>query len=407
MKSTYRILFFIRKTRITKDGLATVNTRITIDGEALEFSTKLSVKASLWNPIGKMEGKTNEAKDVNDALDKIKADLKSHYERLFDRDGHVTPEKLRDSYLGIEIQQYTLLMLYDKKVEQKRNLVGKVIRDTTLSKYLATKTRMQDFLKHQYKKEDMPVRDVNFDFVLNYETYLKSTCDCGHNSAVKHLRFLKQILTDALKNRYITHDPFQDYQLSYKPVDKEFLLEKEVRKLMAYKFEVKRLEEVRDVFLFQIFTGLAYIDAANLTEENIEEDEFGQKWIRLYRQKSSIQANIPLLDVPQMILDKYKSLEDGKLLPIHTNQKMNAYLKEIANLCGIKKHLSSHCGRHTFATIMLTKGVSIESVSKMLGHTNITTTQIYARILNQKIRTEVNKVSKEFNDMKEYYLQSK
>ena len=218
MKSTYRVLFFIRKTRINKDGLATVNTRITIDGEALEFSTKLSVNASLWNPIGKMTGKTKEARESNDALDKIKADLKYHYENLFNRDGYVTPEKLRDSYLGIEIQQYTLLMLYDKKVEQKSNLVGKVIRETTLFKYLATKRRMGDFLQYQYMKEDIPVRDVNFDFVLNYETYLKSVCDCGHNSSVKHLRFLKQILTDALKNRYITHDPFQNYQLSYKPV---------------------------------------------------------------------------------------------------------------------------------------------------------------------------------------------
>ncbi len=172
---------------------------------------------------------------------------------------------------------------------------------------------------------------------------------------------------------------------------------------MSQKFGgAKRLEEVRDVFLFQCFTGVAYIDAANLTEDNIQEDEFGQKWIRLYRQKSSIQANIPLLEVPEMILDKYKHL-DGKLLPIHTNQKMNEYLKEIANLCGIKKRLSTHMARHSFATIMLTKGVSIESVSKMLGHTNITTTQIYAKILNQKIRTEVNKVRDEFDDMKEFY----
>lgn len=407
MKSTYRVLFFIRKSRVNKDGLATVNTRITIDGDALEFSAKLSVNASLWNPIGRMNGRTKEAREINDTLDKMRADLKSHYDNLYDRDGYVTPEKLRDSYLGIEIQQYTLLMLYNKKVDQKQNLVGKTIQETTLLKYIATQRRMADFLQHQYKKDDIPVRDVNFDFILNYETYLKSVCGCGHNSSVKHLRFLKQILSDALKNRYITHDPFQNYQLSYKPVDKEYLLEKEIKKIMMQKFHTKRLEEVRDVFLFQIFTGLAYIDAANLSSENIQEDEFGQKWIRLYRQKSSVQANIPLLEVPQLILHKYKGLSEDKLLPIHTNQKMNEYLKEIANLCGIKKRLSTHCGRHTFATIMLTKGVSIESVSKMLGHTNITTTQIYARILNQKIRKEVNLVRSEFDAFQEYYRQAK
>jgi site-specific recombinase XerD len=257
----------------------------------------------------------------------------------------------------------------------------------------------------KYKKEDMPIRDVDFQFVTDYEVYLKSVCKCGHNSTVKHLRYLKQIISNALKNRYITIDPFDDYPLGYKPVKKEFLIETEIKKLMNKKFESKRLEEVRDVFLFQIFTGLAYIDAANLTEENIIEDGFGQKWIQLTRQKSSVQANIPLLDVPLSILKKYEGLEKGKLLPIHTNQKMNEYLKEIAALCGIKKKLTTHTGRHSFGTIMLTKGVSIESVSKMLGHTNITTTQIYAKVLNQKIFSEVNKVRSEFDDMMKYYKQ--
>ncbi|MDR1678645.1 MAG: site-specific integrase [Prevotellaceae bacterium] len=180
---------------------------------------------------------------------------------------------------------------------------------------------------------------------------------------------------------------------------KEFLIEPEIRLLMGKQFESKRLAEVRDVFLFQIFTGLAYIDAANLTVDNIIEDGWGQKWIQLTRQKSSVQANIPLLEVPLAILKKYSGLADGKLLPIHSNQKMNEYLKEIAALCGINKRLTSHCGRHSFSTLMLTKGVSIESVSKMLGHTNITTTQIYAKVLNQKIATEVNRVRSEFDGM--------
>jgi site-specific recombinase XerD len=224
---------------------------------------------------------------------------------------------------------------------------------------------------------------------------------------VKHLQYLKQIISIALKNRYITNDPFDDYKLGYKQVNKEFLIEPEIKKLMNKKFSVKRLEGVRDIFLFQVFTGLAYIDAANLTKDNIFEDGLGQKWIRLTRQKSSVQANIPLLDVPLSILKKYKGLGNGKLLPIHTNQKMNEYLKEIAALCGINKRLTTHCGRHNFSTLMLTKGISIESVSKMLGHTNITTTQIYAKVLNQKIFTEVNKVRGELDDLAKYYKQRK
>lgn len=407
MKSTYRILFLIRKRDLNKDGLANIMVRISISGEKAEFSSKEFVKPEMWNSLGKVMGRTKEAQQINDSLDKIKIALDKQYKEILEKDGYVTPDKLRDTYLGKIIRKHSVLSLYDIKVEQKRNLVGKTIRCTTLSKYLATRKRVADFMVYKYKKEDMPIRDINFQFVTDYEVYLKSICKCGHNSTVKHLRYLKQVVTNALKNRYITVDPFDDYTLGYKPVKKEFLIEPEIKKLMNKKFESKRLEEVRDVFLFQIFTGLAYIDAANLTEDNIIEDGFGQKWIQLTRQKSSVQANIPLLDVPLSILKKYRGLEDGKLLPIHTNQKMNEYLKEIASLCGINKRLTTHCGRHSFGTIMLTKGVSIESVSKMLGHTNITTTQIYAKVLNQKIFTEVNKVRGELDGLAKYYKQRK
>jgi site-specific recombinase XerD len=405
MKSTYRILFFTRKTRPNKDGLVTIAIRITIDGESIEFNPKLYVNPEIWNPIGRAEGKTKEARVINQALDNVCTDLKNRYDILFEKYGYVTPEKLRDAYLGVDIQKNTVLSLFELKVQQKQNLVGKTIRSTTLSKYTATKNRIAEFIQYQHGKDDIPVREVNFQFVSDYEIYLKSVCNCGHNSCVKHLRYLKQVITNALKNRFITIDPFDDYKLGYKSVEKEYLLESEVKKLLGKKFFLKRLEEVRDIFVFQCFTGIAYIDAANLTADNIIEGEHGEKWIRLYRQKSSVQANIPLLEIPRIILDKYKGLDNGKLLPMHTNQKMNAYLKEIADLCGIGKRLTTHCGRHTYATIMLTKGVSIESVSKMLGHTNITTTQIYAKVLNQKISKEVNRVRAEFDEMISFYTQ--
>ena len=407
MKSTYRILFLIRKKKLNKDGLTNIMVRVTIGGEKAEFSSLAFVKPETWSPLGKVLGRTKEAQQINDSLDKIKIALDKHYKAILEKDGYVTPNKLKDTYLGKDIRKTTVLSLYNVKVEQKRNLVGKTIRSTTLSKYLATTKRVTNFMAYKYKKEDMPIRDVDFQFVTDYEVYLKSVCECGHNSTVKHLRYLKQVVTNALKNRYITNDPFNDYTLGYKPVKKEFLIEPEIKELMKKKFTAKRLEEVRDVFLFQCFTGIAYIDAVNLTEDNIVEDGFGQKWIQLTRQKSSVQANIPLLDVPLSILKKYWRSANDKLLPIQSNQKMNEYLKEIATICGINKRLTTHCGRHTFGTIMLTKGVSIESVSKMLGHTNITTTQIYAKVLNQKISTEVNKVRHEFDDMAQFYRQAK
>ena len=199
----------------------------------------------------------------------------------------------------------------------------------------------------------MQIREVDFQFITDYEVYLKSVCDCGHNSTVKHLRYLKQIITNALKNRYITHDPFDELSISYKPVHKQFLIEPEIKKLLSKRFDNERLEEVRDVFAFQCFTGIAYIDVANLTTDNIYEDGFGQKWLRLSRQKSDVEANIPLLEIPLSIIRKYKRLGSDKLLPMHTNQKMNEYLKEIANLCGINKKLTTHCGRHGYYSYSL------------------------------------------------------
>ena len=406
MNSTYRILFLTRK-RVNNNGLASISVRISISGDKAEFSSLQFVKPEMWSQTGRAIGRTKEAQQINDALDKIKIALDKHYKAILENDGYVTADKLRDTYLGKEIRKNTVLALYDMKVEQKRSLVGKTIRNTTLSKYLATRKRVADFILHKYKKEDLPIRSVDFQFITDYEVYLKSVCDCGHNSTVKHLRYLKQIITNALKNRYITHDPFDELALSYKPVKKQFLIEPELKKLLSKQFTSERLEEVRDIFAFQCFTGIAYIDVTNLTTDNIYEDGFGQKWLRLNRQKSDVEANIPLLEVPLSIIRKYRRLGSDKLLPLHSNQKMNEYLKEIATLCGINKKLTTHCGRHTFSTIMLTKGVSIESVSKMLGHTNITTTQIYAKILNEKIYVEVNKVRSEFDAFQEYYKQAK
>lgn len=201
--------------------------------------------------------RTKEAQQINDALDKKTIALDKHYKAILEKDGYVTADKLRDTYLGKEIRENTVLSLYDIKVEQKKSLVGKTIRDTTLSKYLATRKRVADFIEHKYNKADLQIREVDFQFITDYEVYLKSVCDCGHNSTVKHLRYLKQIITNALKNRYISHDPFDDLTLSYKPIHKQFLFEPEIKRLLSKKFDCQRLEEVRDIFAFQCFTNLA------------------------------------------------------------------------------------------------------------------------------------------------------
>ena len=240
--------------------------------------------------------------------------------------------------------------------------------------------------------------------IHDFEIYLKTVVSLKANSATKTLKFFKTVVIFAQKCGVMTHDPFLNHHFHLEPVDRGFLTDEEIQRIMQKDFEIPRLEMVRDVFIFSCFCGLAYIDVVHLTQENIITLD-NRPWIIINRQKTNVQSNIPLLEIPQMILDKYKGkTKDNRLLPVLSNQKINAYLKEIADLCGIKKRLSYHLARHTFATMLLSKGVPIESVSKMLGHTNIKTTQIYARITNKKIEQDMMQVADKFDGFKNCFI---
>lgn len=219
------------------------------------------------------------------------------------------------------------------------------------------------------------------------------------------MQFFKRIILIARNNGILIGDPFANYKIRLEKVDRGYLSEDEIKIILKKKMVSERLEQVRDVFIFSCFSGLAYVDVANLKEDNIRKSFDGNLWIITKRQKTNTDVNVPLLDIPKMILEKYKGkLPDGKVLPIISNQKLNAYLKEIADVCGIKKNLTFHLARHTFATTTtLAKGVPIETVSKMLGHTNIETTQIYARITNNKISNDMQGLDKKFVGIEKIY----
>lgn len=222
--------------------------------------------------------------------------------------------------------------------------------------------------------------------LTDFEVYLKTVCKCNANTTAKFMQTFKHIVLIARNNGWLRSDPFVSYPIRLNEVDRGYLTENEIKAIMSKKFPTKRLEQVRDIFIFSCFCGLAYIDMANLREENICPSFDGNLWIMGRREKTGVRFNILLLDIAKRILDKYKGqLPTGRLLPVLSNQKTNAYLKEIGDVCGIKKNISFHLARHTFATYLLSKGVSIESISKMLGHTNIKTTQIYARITATKV----------------------
>jgi site-specific recombinase XerD len=408
MKSTFKILFYIKRNAQKKDGTMPVVARITVNGKISQFNTKLYALPELWSvEKGKATGRTKEAVSINNLLEEIKTSIHKVYHELRRKEAGVTSERVRNEFLGINLEQDTLLTLFKKHNDDFLKLVGISKSKATYQKYEVTRKRLSDFLMYKYKIKDIALKEINYSFISYFETYLRSECNCGTNITAKYLQQFKRIVIIAKNNGWIVADPFANFKIRLEKVDRGYLTKEELNTIMGKEFTIKRLEQVRDVFIFSCFTGLAYVDAKNLRQNNISTSFDNETWIMTKRKKTGIASNIPLLEVPKMILNKYKDvLHSGQLLPILSNQKTNSYLKEIADLCGIEKNLTFHLARHTFATtVTLSKGVPIESVSKMLGHTNIRTTQIYARITNEKIGLDMKKLASKLKDSNFSYAQ--
>ena len=392
MKSTFNVLYYLKRNAIRRDGSMPIVTRITVDGIIAQFNTKLEIQPSDWSvKMNKVIGHSFDGKKQNAQLNEIKASLHAIYHELQRKDNYVTAEKVKNEFLGISENHETLLELFQKHNEDVLKLIGISKSAATYQKYEVTRKHLQKFLLLKYQLNDISLKEIKHMFLCDFEIYLMTTASCKANTAAKFMQLLKCIIIIARNNGLIVIDPFANYKIRMTKVDRGYLTQENVEKILQKQFTIKRLELVRDIFIFSCFTGLAYIDVKNLTEKNVRTSFDGNLWIMTKRQKTKIESNILLLDVPKMILEKYKGISPiDKLLPILSNQKMNAYLKEVGDLCEVDKELTFHLARHTFATtITLAKGVPIETVSKMLGHTNIRTTQIYARITDSKISNDM------------------
>ncbi|MCU4176477.1 site-specific integrase [Carboxylicivirga sp. N1Y90] len=395
MRSTFNVLFFVKKNAEKKDGTAPIVARITINGKKTHFNTKQFIKPDDWSvELNKAKGRNAEARTLNTVLDEIKNSLYNVYNDLTKIDIQITAEKVKNTFLGIGLEQFLLMELFEESNDSLKKQIGINKSKATYQKAEVCKRHLSNYLKVEYKRTDIDLREINYSFIVGFETYLNVQCRCNANTTAKFIQKFKSIILIAQKNGWIQTDPFANYRITIKKVDRGYLNDDELKRIMQKSFSSERLERIRDIFIFSCYTGLAYIDIKNLRQEHITKGFDGNLWINTKRQKTSIKTVVPLLDIAQLILDKYKGLPNGVLLPIPTNQKTNAYLKEIADICEITKNLTFHLARHTFATtVTLSKGVPIESVSKMLGHTNIKTTQIYARITNEKISSDMQLLS--------------
>lgn len=402
--NTFKILFYLRKNHLNKEGKAGIMVRITVNREMTQFSSKLSIEPSLWDTyMGKARGKTASAVQLNSFLDELKASIINHYREIERNDSYVTIEKLRNAFLGIEERQNTLLEYYDKHNENIQKLIGIEHSSLTYKRYCLSRKRLYDFIQNQYSQSDISLKKLNLSFIREYEIYLKADCKLSNNVAAKMTQHLKKIVNLAFNEGIIRANPFVNYHIKIKKADVGYLTKEELDLLISKHIEIERLDHVRDIFIFCCFTGLSYIDVRNLTYENICKSFDDKLWIMTKRQKTNNPVNVLLLDIPKLIIDKYRGTLPGNIvLPVLSNQRMNSYLKELADICKIHKNLTFHMSRHTFATtITLSNGVPIETVSKMLGHSNLKTTQIYARITNEKISHDMQVLAYKLQSVKE------
>jgi site-specific recombinase XerD len=395
MKTKITLHFYAKSTKANAAGQFPIYIRLTVDGKRLEFSSKKFIDSSKWSPeLSKMKGNSEGARSLNEYLDLMKSKIFDIQMELIHRNELQTMEIFKNKLFGSQERQRLLIPIFQEHNRKIKELVGQEYAPGTLERYETSLKHTKDFIFWKYNITDINIEKIDHSFITEYEFYLRSERKCANNTAVKYIKNFHKIINQCLANGWLNKDPFANYKAKVKEVVREFLSEAEIEQMMNKEFVSERLELVRDIFVFSCFTGLAYIDVKQLTLDNISLGIDGDKWIFKNRQKTDTASKIPLLPTAKDIIDKYADYpvckNEKRLLPILSNQKMNAYLKEIADVCGIKKDLTFHIARHTFATtITLSNGVPLETVSKMLGHTSLKTTQHYAKILDKKISEDM------------------
>ena len=402
MSQTFSYIFYTKKRNTYTGGPIPIYIRITIAGKRAEVSTGREVEPARWNPdAGRMKGTGEEAKKFNTYLDALQSKLYDAHQALIRENKPITAETLKNKYTGASEQQRMLMPIFNKHNDDMEALIPLEYSEGTLERYTITIGHLGAFLKAKYHISDIDIRNIDHEFITAFDFYLRSERKCANNTVIKYISYFKKIIRICIANGWLDKDPFVNFKPKLRKVERFFLSEEQLDQIAREEFAFTRLDQVRDIFLFSCFTGLAYADVQKLTDKNISIGIDGEKWLFVNRTKTETPSPVPLLPTALEILDKYKNhpqcVNRQRLLPVLSNQKMNSYLKEIATKCKIHEELTFHIARHTFATtVTLNNDVPIESVSKMLGHKSLKITQHYAKLLNKKIGRDMQQLRTKF-----------
>jgi integrase len=391
LEKSFGLFYYLKQTKTQNKDKKYVYLRITVDGERKDISLKRQWDAHNWNAqFGRAIGNKKDAKELNSYLDVLTSKIYQIKRYLMEMNKPTTVQNIKDLLTGKEDQEHTIIAEIEKHNERIALLVGKDFARSTLTRYKTVQGHAGEFIKFRYKKVDLDIKQLNYEFISDFGFWLKTERSCGHNAAMKYLSNFKKIVLECVKKGWLKSDPFIDFKFNRKETEPVALTKEELNRVVSKKFNIDRLEHVKDIFLFSCYTGLSYVDVYKLHRNDIIAGDGLEKWINTKRKKTKVITRLPLLPAAEQIMNKYSQhptcLKRGSVLPVLTNQKMNSYLKEIADQCKIDKNLTFHIARHTFATtVTLENGVPMETVSKMLGHKLLKHTQHYAKLTDNKV----------------------
>ncbi len=405
-RQTFSILFFINKAKLHKSGEAGIYIRINVNGKRAEANIKRTVPVHQWDQQREQsKGRDGKSNETNNCIRTLKLRALTIHRDLELQGKLFTARLILDMLYNRGDEQKTILGIFRQHNEKCRALIGIDYVKITVNRFDNCYKYIETVIRENYGKSDMTLQELDGEFIRAFEMHLKTVRGCAQNTVIRYMKCFKKIINLAIANQWMHHNPFNGIRFQAKEVIKEVLSKEEIERLAQKKFESERLNYVRDVFLFSIFTGLAYIDVYNLRREHITTDNQGDMWIRKRREKTDVMCNIPLLPFAKVLIKRYANhplcTTSGRLLPVCSNQKMNSYLKEIAIRCDIHKHLTTHTARHTYATVVcLANGVTMENVAKMLGHADIRMTQHYAKVMDSSIKRDMLSVQSSLSSFK-------